>query len=551
MNDATLLTASLTTEDSFSFQCSAAEACQLLREKDAIIESLFSQLKKLEEENLFLRKENSMLSKKNRRLNTVINTYRHMLFGRSSEKSFEVSSENIAADDKAPTLKPENNNLLKPDNNNLKRRRGAQPGHKGHGRKIPEELPVIRKIIRVPEEERYCPVCGKECVAVPFTENSNEIDIELKLFRVEYVRERVKRSCNCDASFRFVTAPPKPHAIPKSKCSHNLLAFLIVLKYLFSIPLARVLAILGLEKEALCAGSITGTFRKLLDLLEPLYQSLAEVSRSERRWNIDETGWMSFIRWPEKKGFLSWMWVFVSTKVVFYVWDPSRASSVPLSHLGKQAKGIITADRYRAYIKLARAVPGLMLSFCWAHFRRDFIRAAKADSTLEPWTETWKKRIAEIYRLNKERLESKDSAAQEKLEEAIKKIKTAILTELEDPKLTSKQRQILQKAQKYWEGLTVFVYQPDVPMDNNCAERALRLIALGRKNYYGSHASWSGTFAAVCLTILKTAALNGLNPQAYLRYYLDACAKAQGVPEDLERFLPWNIPQEALKGEQI
>lgn len=135
MNDATLLTASVTTEDSFSFQCSAAETCQLLREKDAIIESLFSQLKKLEEENLFLRKENSMLSRKNRRLHTVINTYRHMLFGRSSEKSFEAPSENIAADDKAPTLKP--------DNNDLKRRRGAQPGHKGHGRKIPEELPVI------------------------------------------------------------------------------------------------------------------------------------------------------------------------------------------------------------------------------------------------------------------------------------------------------------------------------------------------------------------------------------------------------------------------
>ena len=97
-----------------------------------------------------------------------------------------------------------------------KRKRGAQPGHKGHGRKIPENLPVIRKIIKVPEEERFCSTCGKEGDKVPFTENSTQIEVTLELFRVEYVRERVKRTCDCpDSGNRFVTAPQPPQAIEK------------------------------------------------------------------------------------------------------------------------------------------------------------------------------------------------------------------------------------------------------------------------------------------------------------------------------------------------
>ena len=86
-------------------------------------------------------------------------------------------------------------------------------------------------------------------------------------------------------------------------------------------------------------------------------------------------------------------------------------------------------------------------------------------------------------------------------------------------------------------------------MDNNIAERALRTVALGRNNYYGSRAEWSSHFTAICLTILKTAKLHGLNPQEYLRYYLDVCGKNSGVPEDLEPYLPWNLTPEDIKGE--
>ena len=79
------------------------------------------------------------------------------------------------------------------------------------------------------------------------------------------------------------------------------------------------------------------------------------------------------------------------------------------------------------------------------------------------------------------------------------------------------------------------------------AERCLRPGALGRKSYYGTHSDWSGRLLAASMSVLQTAAKHELNAEAYLRYYLDGCAKAGGTPPDLERFLPWNIPDEIIE----
>ncbi|MFZ5874570.1 MAG: IS66 family transposase [Bacillota bacterium] len=88
---------------------------------------------------------------------------------------------------------------------------------------------------------------------------------------------------------------------------------------------------------------------------------------------------------------------------------------------------------------------------------------------------------------------------------------------------------------------------PQVPMDNNLAERMLRPVALGRKNSNGTFSEWGGQFMAMCMSILRTVAEHGLDPCAYLRHYLDACAANGGPPADLERFLPWNVLKENLE----
>lgn len=139
------------------------------------------------------------------------------------------------------------------------------------------------------------------------------------------------------------------------------------------------------------------------------------------------------------------------------------------------------------------------------------------------------------------------SEAQTNLEQEAERFRQQIEQQLESPNLTPKQRTILKNARKNLEALTVFVKHPHIPMDNNRAERLLHLAALGRKNYYGCHAEWSAEFTAVCLSIIQTAAMHGLNVEAYLRYVLDELALHRGEHPAIDALLPWNIPESKLR----
>ncbi len=166
---------------------------------------------------------------------------------------------------------------------------------------------------------------------------------------------------------------------------------------------------------------------------------------------------------------------------------------MPLVFLGNTAIGVLICDRFSAYKKLAKLITGIILAFCWAHFRRDFINAGKKYKELESWANEWLDRIANIYHLNKVRLECIDDPIQFKqaqidLEKAIDDFKKKIDEEAADESLHPYQKKVLKSAIGHWEGLTVFVKYPEVPIDNNEAERNIRTIAIQRKNFLGSHA---------------------------------------------------------------
>ena len=117
--------------------------------------------------------------------------------------------------------------------------------------------------------------------------------------------------------------------------------------------------------------------------------------------------------------------------------------------------------------------------------------------------------------------------------------------ELAAPDLHPAPRKVLESLGNHWTGLTVFVEHPEVPMDNNTAERSERGPVVGRKNYYGSGSLWSGRLAAMMFSLFQTLCLWGLNPRLWLTAYLEACAQAGGrAVEDVDRFLPWNLSPE-------
>jgi transposase len=246
-------------------------------------------------------------------------------------------------------------------------------------------------------------------------------------------------------------------------------------------------------------------------------------------------------------GFGWWLWVFNSEDAVVYLLDASRSHPVPEDHYPPQAGGVLRVDRYSAYKALSQVKNAtLILAFCWAHVRRDFVRVGKGWPELHAWALQWLQRIRELYRLQRERLAHPgEPARQEKLRQAVAAMQQQLGVELADAALRMPAGKVLRSLQEHWSGLTLFVDDPRIPMDNNRSERLLRGPALGRKNYYGSGALWSGRLAAALFSLLATLKLWQINPRLWLHWYLQSCAEAGGqAPKDIEPFLPWNLPKE-------
>jgi transposase len=248
-----------------------------------------------------------------------------------------------------------------------------------------------------------------------------------------------------------------------------------------------------------------------------------------------------------------WLWVFASeTTVVFYI-EPSRASTVAKNHFGWEAEGILNVDRYSAYKALLADVE-LVLAFCWAHVRRDFLGLARQWPSQQDWAQEWVERIGALYQLNDQRLLLKGKAAEyakadERLRQGVEQLATTRDEQLSSASLSPPARKVLQSLQEHWDGLTVFVEHPEVPMDNNYAERLLRNPVVGRKNYYGSHSLWSSQLAAMLFSLFQTLLLRGVNPKVWLTAYLEQCAVLGGrAPEDVSAFLPWNMTEKQLEG---
>ena len=127
-------------------------------------------------------------------------------------------------------------------------------------------------------------------------------------------------------------------------------------------------------------------------------------------------------------------------------------------------------------------------------------------------------------------------------------MKKQMETELARADLATPCRKVLESLQEHWVGLTRFVDDPRIPMDNNGSERRGRGPAVARKNFYGSGSEWSGQLAAAAFSIFATLSMGKLNPRKWLTWYFEQCAAAGGkVPADIQPFLPWNLSEEKKK----
>ncbi|KRP35457.1 MAG: hypothetical protein ABS34_10980 [Opitutaceae bacterium BACL24 MAG-120322-bin51] len=227
--------------------------------------------------------------------------------------------------------------------------------------------------------------------------------------------------------------------------------------------------------------------------------------------------------------------------------EPSRGTEVPLEFFPIDIIGILSVDRYSAYKCLIKTIKGLILAFCWAHVRRDFLDAFKRWPKLEQWTVAWILEIRELYRLDalrrKIEIESENWVeADTQIRKHIDVMKEKMDDELAMESLHPESKKVLTSLSNHWEGLTVFLDHPHVPLDNNRAEQTVRDPSIGRNNYHGSGSCWSAKLASYLFSIFATLRLHKINPDEWLNSYLKACAAAGGKPpEDISPFTPWVI----------
>jgi transposase len=432
-----------------------------------------------------------------------------------------------------------------------RRPRGQQRGHPGHGRRDHSHLPATEEEVALPADRQCCAACGQPFADFPGTDDTTIFEVEVKAHRRLIHRRRYRPTCTCGAHPGIVTPPPPPRLIPKSPFGISVWVLVLLDKYQFYRPTYRLLEDLRSHGLDLSQGGLTEGLKRLAPLFEPIYQALVAHNQRQHLWNADETRWFVFASIAGKVGYQWYLWLFQSAEAVVFVLAAGRSHDVPEEHFAPVSEGILMVDRFSAYKAIDKVKAGkLILAFCWAHQRRDFIELARSWPAQQSWASAWLERIGELYALNERRLELReDSEGFEQrdrdLRATVDQMAQQAATELAGAELHPACRRALESLGEHWTGLTVFVDHPEVPMDNNQAERTERGPVVGRKNFYGSGAVWAGQLAAWMFSLVATLRQWQINPRMWLTAYLTTCAEAGGkVPADVARWLPWNLTVE-------
>lgn len=414
----------------------------------------------------------------------------------------------------------------------------ASPKPKPSRKPLPADLPRETVILEPPATDRVCTTCGgeKACIGV---ETSELIEFIPATFKV-LVHERRKYACRtCQDG--VVVAPVGDKVIEKGRPGPGLLSHVLVSKYQDHCPLNRLSGIYARSGVDLPPSTLGDWVTVGADALRPLSIQIARRVLAAHVVGVDDTGLRVLDKDNERGVKRGHMWAYVGDgQAVAYRYTPTWVASGPASFLVSR-KGIIQGDGYAGYDRIVADRGGdLVLAGCWAHARRKFVEAmesgdARAAIALEM--------IGRMYRVEREATEA--GCSPEERGRRRDAFSRPVLDELGywvakvHPNAPPKSP--LGKALTYlinqWETLKVFLGDGRVPIDNNAVERALRPIAVGRKNYLFAGSDAGARRAETIYTVLGTAALVGVEPIAYLRDVLDRISR--GWPANrVEELLP-------------
>ena len=259
-----------------------------------------------------------------------------MLFGQSSERT--RPGQGRTKDDLTQTGRGG------PQRPKPGRRRGQQPGSRGHGRRDYSHLTTREVLHDVPPDQRICACCGVEFEPLG-SQASEQIDWEVEITRVVHRRLRYRRWCDCPGA-RTVTAPPAPNLTGKSRFTPGFAARLLYEKYVLGLPVHRIARALAAEGFDVAEGSLCGTLKAVAGLLVPLESAIVARNAQAGHAHADETSWRVFQPVEGKDSYRWWLWVFLTTDTVVFTMDPTRSTRVLERHFGiDRADGTLPPER--------------------------------------------------------------------------------------------------------------------------------------------------------------------------------------------------------------
>jgi transposase len=394
---------------------------------------------------------------------------------------------------------------------------------KGRRTKFPGHLPVFRTTYELPEAERACR-CGKE-----LTEIGEEVSRELERLELTAVHEiaRKKYACrSCEETVR--TAPGPDRVIDKGLLGVGFLAQLIVERFGNHQPYHRLEKKYGSEGLALDRSVLCKSTRRCAEILEPIYEQMRRDVVAAPVIHTDDTPVTvaSSTAGGRKQGRV---WIYLGPKGEHvYDYTESRSRDGPIAVLGDY-RGYIQADAFPGY-DVFFGPEGAKEVACWAHARRRFIEAEKTERALAAEAVS---RIGELYSIERAAKELSDDERRELRQREAAPRLGALHDWLAATRLQVLDKGPMGRAIDYalanWQALCRYTEDGRLAIDNNAAERALRAVAVGRKNWMFVGNEGGGRTAAVLYSLVMTAKAVGVDPRVYLRDVLLRIARESDV----------------------
>ena len=417
---------------------------------------------------------------------------------------------------------------------------------RGHGPKSQPNLPIQFVPHTLAEDDRTCSICGQ--VMVEMRDQAEESE-EITVIGVEYkILKHFRQKYRCRCNEQVLTAPPPVKLIPGGRYSIDFAVHVAVNKYLDHLPLERQVRAMGRAELDVDSQTLWDQIQALARHLEPTYEALCTKVLDSDVVYADETFWRNHENRNTSKW---WTWCVASDDIAAYRILKHRSKEAAGQVLGGFV-GVAMTDGWGAYQALVKErdgpPPGIVLAHCWAHVRRKFVEAEDAYPEL---SEHAVKQIGKLFEIERDVPRLAQSATIEEREgilelrrqvreERSKKIINGLLKWAIEHRGAvlpgSKMGKAINYMLKLWEGLTRFIKDPLIPLDNNAAERALRGVVVGRKNHYGSKSKRGTEVAALFYTLFETAKLSQVDPRAYVTQAATRAIQNPGavtLPSDL------------------